>query len=276
MTPTRALTLSVLVAVSMTRICSGQQTSTSTAANTSTTKGTAIGQTINAAITAALPAVFAIENVIATIFKKPAGSVPPSATTKVSAQTVTDAVKKSADPTVLASAAQAQLTALQGAITEIATVNELAQNAQIAGTGLTASRALLAVSNWDAFKQQWAVAKTNLAKVTATDPSKLGKITDENVLLAWDTVNRQYAQWISDVDNYSAQKNLTLTLSSFDQLSGAIASLAQIPSVELKLISDQLQTVKAQPSDGTKAPPRPSTTQGPLAGFLTQTIPQAR
>jgi hypothetical protein len=265
-----------LLSLFVCQYCSAQQTSPTAPTSASTQKGTAIGQTINAAITAALPGVSAIENIIAAIFKKPAGSVPPSTTTKVSAQTVTDAVKKNVDPATLAAASQAQLTALQGAITEIATVNLLATSAQTASTALTASRALLVTSDWDDFKQQWDVAKTNLNKVTSTDLSKLGKISDENVLLAWNRVNGQYVQWISDVDNYSAKKNLTLTLASFDQLSAAIQSLARIPSVELELISIQLQTVKAQPSASANfAEPPPASTTGTLSTFLTRTLPQS-
>jgi len=270
------LSTSILITVFASQLCLGQATSTSTGASTATTKGTAIGQTINAAITAALPAVSAVENIVSAIFKKPAGSVSSKDTTKVSKQTVTDAVNKSADPAALAAAAQAELTALQSAVEEIATVNDLAENAQIASAGLTSSRSLLAVSNWDAFKPQWEVAKRALNTVTATDPTKLGKISDENVLLAWDTLHRQCDGWISQVDQYSTAKNLTLTLSSFDQLSGAVASLAQIPSVELKLIGEQLKTVKAQPSSGTKALPRPATTEGPLSHFLLQGVPQAK
>lgn len=255
------------------QICLGQQTSSPAPPNTPTQKGTAIGQTINAAITAALPAASAIENIIAALFKKSAGAVSPSTTTKVSAQAVTDAVKKNAE--ALAAASQAQLKALEGAITEIATVNVLATSAQIASTSLTASRSLLVTSDWDDFKQQWDVAKTNLNKVTSTDPSKLGQISDENVLLAWRQVNGQYVQWISDIDNYSAKKNLPVTLSSLDQLSAAIQSLARIPSVELELISTQLQTVKAQPpASVNNAPPPPAdNTAGTLSIFFRNTVP---
>lgn len=255
-------------------LCSGQQVPSTTPTSAATQKGTAIGQTINAAITAALPGVSAIENIVASIFKKPVGSVPSSATAKVSAQSVTDAVNKNA--ATLAAASQAQLMALKGAINEIEVVNELATSAQTASTALTASRALLVTSDWNDFKPQWAVAKTNLNKVTSTDTSKLGKISDENVLLVWQQINGQYVQWISDVDNNSASKNLALTLASFDQLSAAIQSLARIPSVELKLISDQLQTVKAQPATGNNAPPPPppSTEIGPLSTFIKSTVPQ--
>jgi len=271
----RAIGTLLLGLVFVCQICSAQQTSSPAPASTPTQKGTAIGQTINAAITAALPAASAIENIIAALFKKPAGAVSPTTTTKVSAQTVTDAVKKNADPAALAAASQAQLTALQGAITEIATVNVLATSAQTASTSLTASRALLVTSDWDDFKPQWDVAKTNLNKVTSTDPSKLGQISDENVLLAWKQVNGQYVQWISDVDNYSAKKNLTLTLASLDQLSAAIQSLARIPSVELELISTQLQTVKAQPpaSVNNVPPPPADNTGGKLSTFFRNTVP---
>jgi len=147
-------------------------------------------------------------------------------------------------------------------------------SAQTASTALTASRALLATSDWGDFKLQWEVAKTNLNKVTSTVPGKLGKISDENVLLAWNLVNALYVQWISDVDNYSARRNLTLTLASFDQLSAAIQALARIPSVELELISSQLQSVKAQPAAGNNAPPPPPTESGPLSTFIKNTVPQ--
>lgn len=251
--------------------CSAQQAPATTSTNAATQKGTAIGQTINAAITAALPGVSAIENIIAAIFKKPAGSVSPSATTRVSAQTVTDAVKNTT--TTLTSASQAQLAALQSAVDEIATVNVLATSAQNASSALVASRALLVTSDWDDFKQQWEVAKTYLNRVTSTDPSKLGKISDEDVLLAWNRVMGQYTQWTADVDNYSARKNLTLTLASFDQLSAAIQALARIPSIELELISTELQTVKAQPASGNNAPLPPAATNGTLSTFLTSTLP---
>jgi len=275
--PSRFLHFGFVGILFICEVASAQQTSSPTSPSTATQKGTAIGQTINAAITAALPGVSAIENIIAALFKKPAGSVSPSATTKVSAQAVTNAVKTNADPTALAAAAQAQLTALQGAIAEIATVNELASSAQTASTALTASRALLVTSDWDDFKTQWGVAKTNLSKVTSTDPSKLGKISDEDVLVAWNRLNTQYAQWISDVDNYSGKKNLALTLASFDQLSAAIQSLTTMPTVELNLISSQLQTVKAQPAPGGNnappPPPPPPPTNGVLSNFLVRTLP---
>lgn len=262
------------------QICSAQGSTTPNPTSTATQRGTSIGQTINAAITAALPAVSAVENIIAAIFKKPAGSVSPGKTTKVSAQTVTDAVKKNADPETLAKASQDQLTALQGAIEEIATVNILARSAQTASTALTASRPLLVTSDWDNFNPQWAVAKANLNKVTSIDPSKLGKISDEEVLLAWRQVDSQYTQWISDVDNYSARKNLMLTLASFDQLSAAIQSLTRIPSVELELISTQLQAIKAKPSPPPStnfAPPPPPlpNTKGALSTFLIRTVPHS-
>jgi hypothetical protein len=257
------------------QVCSAQQSSTPNPTSP-TQKGTAIGQTINAAITAALPAASAIENVIAAIFKKPTGSsVSPTTTAKVSAKDVTDAVKRNVDPATLAAASQAQLAALQGAIEEIATVNILARNAQTAGASLTASRALLATSDWNDFKEQWEVAKKTLAKVTSMDPSKLGKISDENLLVDWNRLNSDYDQWIANVDNYSARKNLTLTLASFDSLYAAVQSLSQIPSVELQLISGQLQSVKAQPSSPTSGlpPPTPETTSVTLSGFITDTLP---
>jgi hypothetical protein len=274
MKASRAMLGVVLGLVFFCQFCSAQDASTSSPTTTPVQAGTAIGQTINAAITAALPAASAIENIIAAIFKKPVGSVSPSTTAKVSAQAVTDAVKKSADPATLASASQTQLTALQGAITEIATVNTLATSAQTANNALTASRALLLASDWDDFKQQWNVAKSNLNKVTSTDPSKLGKISDENVLLVWSRVDAHYTQWISDVDTYSAKKDLLRTLASFDQLSAAIESLARIPGVELEMISAQLQAVKAQPSSGNKAQEPPAATNGALSTFLEETAPQ--
>jgi hypothetical protein len=262
-------------------ICSAQGTSsttstktqTATSTTTPTSRGTAIGQTINAAITAALPAVSAVENVIAAIFKKPASAVSPTDTTKVSAASLTSAVKQSADPTVLAAASQTQLAALQSAITEIATVNVMATNAQTASASLIAARALLAIPNWSGFKTQWGVAKENLTKLLTTDPEKLGKISDESVFSSWNTLSTQYNQLISDVDNYSTAKNQYLTLASFDRLSASVQALAQIPSVELQLISNQLQTVKAQPATGNNAPPPPPIDNNPLSTFIKNTIP---
>jgi hypothetical protein len=215
-----------------------------------------------------------VENVVAAIFKKPAGSVSPKDTTKVSAVSLKDAVKQNADPATLAAASQTQLTALKSAIEEIETVNVLATRAQTASNGLVAARALLATSDWGDFKTQWDVATKTLTKLVATDPAKLGKISDENVLLTWNLVSAQYTQWMSDVDKYSAAKNLTLTLASFDQLSAAIQALTRLPGVELELISEQLQTVKAQPSLGNNAPPPPPTEDGPLSTFIKNTLPQ--
>lgn len=266
----------VLGSVLLVYRCSYAQATSTTTTSTATQKGTAIGQTINAAITAALPGVSAVENIISAIFKKPAASVSATTTARVSGQTVKDAVKQNADPTALAAASQAQLTALQGAIEEIATVNGLAMNAQTASTSMTAARALLVTSNWDAFNTQWSVAKTNINKVTNTDFSKLGKISDENVLVVWTTVNQKYVQWMSDVDTNSAKKDLAVTLASFDQLSAAMQSLANVPTIELELISTQLQSVKAQPSSGGAAPTPEPATKGKLAAFVGQTIPASK
>jgi hypothetical protein len=260
-------------------ICSAQGTTSTTPTTTATSKGTAIGQTINAAITAALPAVSAVEKVVTAIFNKPASAVKPTDTAKVSKDSLTSAVKQNADAATLAAAAQVQLTALKSAVEEIATVNVIATNAQIASSSLTASRALLATSNWSAFKTQWGVAKQNLAKLISVDPGKLGNISDENVLLSWNTLSAQYNQWISDVDSNSTASppNLLLTLASFDRLSAAVQSLTQMPSVELELIGSQLQTIKATPATGANnapPPPPPPGESGPLVTFIKNTVLQ--
>jgi hypothetical protein len=271
--------ISVVVGLTFTfQFCSAQATSTATpttAPTTATQKGTAIGQTINAAITAALPAASAVENIIAALFKKPASAVSSNAKTTVSKQEVTDAAKTNADPTALANAAQTQLAALQGAVDEIAQVNTLATAAQTASDSFNTAGSLLFIADWTDFGPQWQTAKQNLDKVTATDPSKLGKISDENVLLAWNTLNGQYATWRNNVDTYSAAKNQVLAITNFIQLAAAVRALAQIPSAELLLISNQLQTVQAKPSsnkNSNNAPPPPPPGNGPLSEFLTRTL----
>jgi hypothetical protein len=246
------------------------------------TKGAAIGQTINAAITAALPGVSAIENIVAALFKKPAGTVAPTATTRVTAQNVTDAVKGAT--ATLQSNAQAQLTALQGAIAEIAAANALATAAQTANTSLTPARAFLTIPDgMRAFKTQWGVAKQNLKTVTSFDSSKLGKISSESILDAWNLLNQNYTQWESDVDLYSSQTppNLALVLSSFDKLLTSVQGIATIPSVELSLLANQLSTIKAQAAIGTGTPPPPPpppatllNAAGSLGEFIKSTVKQ--
>ena len=258
-------------------VCDAQNNSTPNPPTAATQKGTAIGQTINAAISAALPGASAIENIIATIFKKPGASVQSSDTTKVSKKSLTDAVNATTGQ--LATASDTQLKALQEAVQEITTVNMLAAHAETADSTLTACRALLAASDWANFKQEWAVAKDNLSNVTSTDPTKLGKISDEDLLTSWDRLAEQYAQWKANVDNYSAKSDRTFTLASLDALDDAVKSIAQIRTVELQLIAVQLQSIKAQaPATITTnnrlvLPPPP--TNGPLAEFLLGALPNS-
>ena len=246
------------------------------------TKGTAIGQTINAAITAALPGVSAIENILATLFKKPTDPNS-TASTKVTAQNVTNAVNSAT--ATLQSNAQAQLTALQGAIDEIAAANALAAAAQVANTSLPSKALLSLTGGMDTFKTQWSVAKTNINKLTSFDSAKLGKISDEAVQDAWRVLNDSYTQWISDVDTNIANQTsvttatYTIGIPSFDSLAKSIQGLTRIPSVELQLLAAQLKTVSAQSATGTGAtppppppPPRVLNNANSLGGFIKSTL----
>jgi len=238
-----------------------------------TTKGKAIGETINAAITAALPGVSAIDSLIATLFNngkdKKKTLTPDDVKTAATTQASKDEESKSAT-------ANAQLASLAGAISEIASANELAGIAQTAETTLAQTRAYLTIQDgWDAFKPQWNTAKTNIGKIQSFESGKLGQISNENVQDAWNSLSTQYEQWKSDVDLYSGQKNLALTLSSFDKLQTAVHNIATTPSVELKLIAKQLGAIKAQPptgvSGGTRpAPPPlpPPSKSGDLSNFI--------
>ena len=239
----------------------------SRAQDAAATKGKAIGETINAAISAALPGVSAIENIVAALFKKPAGTaVAPTATAKVSAQDVTNAVNSAT--TTLQNNAQAQLSALQGAVAEIAAANQLASAAQNAYATLPSTAFLNIPGGLEAFKNGWGVAKTNLGKVTGFNAATLGKITDESLLTDWNTLNNAYAGWISDIEtNITNQTqasitttNLVLGLKSFGQLQTAVQGMTMIPSVELTELASQLSTIKAQqPTNAANnaSPPRP-------------------
>jgi len=234
-------------------------------------RGTAIGDTINAAITAALPGVSAIGNIVKALFP---GASDPTKTSKVSPNQVAKAVSDQA--TASQQTAQAQLATLTGAIAEIAATNELASTAQIAGTSLAPARAFLATQDWDNFKLQWAIAKQNLTKVANFDSSKLGKISNEAVQDTWADLNASYNQSIGNVDNFSAAKNLAPALASFDQLANSIQSLVTIPGVQLKLIAQQLSTVKAQIQSpaplGLAPPPPPPPPAAGLKAFIKSSI----
>jgi len=250
-----------------------------------TAKGTAIGQTINAAITAALPGVSAIENILATLFKKPTDPNS-TASTKVTAQSVTNAVNSAT--ATLQSNAQAQLSALQGAIGEISAANALAAAAQVANTSLPSKALLSLTGGMDTFKTQWSVAKTNINKLTSFDSAKLGKISDEAVQDAWRALNDSYTQWISDVDTNIANQTsvttatYTIGIPSFDSLAKSIQDLTRIPSVELQLLAAQLKTVNAQAAPGPGAAPPPPPPPPPpvsvlnnansLGGFIRSTV----
>ncbi len=251
-------------------------------------KGKAIGETINAAISAALPGVSAIENIVAALFKKPAGTaVAPTATAKVSAQDVTNAVNSAT--TTLQNNAQAQLSALQGAVAEIAAANQLASAAQNAYATLPSTAFLNIPGGLEAFKNGWGVAKTNLGKVTGFSAATLGKITDESLLTDWNTLNNAYAGWISDIEtNITNQTqasitttNLVLGLKSFGQLQTAVQGMTMIPSVELQSLpaSSALSKLSSRLTQlTTRLPPPPPPPQknnsGPLGTFIRSTLSQ--
>ena len=241
----------ILIQVGMAAASLAQSATPSTA----TKRGTAIGETINAAITAALPGASAIGNIVKALFP---GSSDPTKTSRISPNQVTKAVNDQG--TAAQQAAQTQLQALTGAIAEIAATNDLASTAQIANTSMASARAFLTTQDWDNFKLQWAIAKQNLIKIANFDSAKLGKISNEAVQDTWAELNASYNQSIGDVDNFSAAKNLASCLASFDKLANSVQSLVTIPSVQLKLIAQQLSTVKAQvqpPNSLGLAPPPP-------------------
>jgi hypothetical protein len=235
------------------------------------TKGKAIGETINVAITAALPGVSAIDDLIATLFKGKSKQTltPADVKTAATMQASTDEASKSAT-------ANKQLTSLAGAIAEIAGANELAGLSQTAETSLAQARAYLTIQDgWNAFSSQWSAAKTNVGKVQSFDSAKLGQISNENVQDAWNSLTTQYEQWKSDVDLYSGQKNLALTLSSFDKLQTAVHNISTTPSVELKLIAKQLGSIKAQPPAPVGAvPPPPPQRSDDLSNFIKSSVGQ--
>jgi hypothetical protein len=244
------------------------------AQDAATTKGKAIGETINAAITAALPGVSAIDKLIATLFNgKSKQTLTPSDVKKAAAsQASKDETSKSTD-------ANSQLASLKGVIAEIASANTLAELAQTAETSLAQARGFLTIPNgWDPFKNQWAIAKTNIASIQKFDSAKLGQISNENVQDAWDNLNTQYEQWKGEIDNFSAKNDLVLTLSSFDKLQTAVHKMATTPSVELRLIAAQLATIKAQPPAKTEfgiappPPPPPPSKSGDLSNFIKESV----
>jgi hypothetical protein len=245
-----------------------------------TTKGTAIGQTLNAAFTAALPGVSAIGNIIAALFNKPAAAVTPTATTKVTAQAVTTAITDATK--TLQSNAQDQLTALQGAIAEIAAANALAAAAQTANISLPSKAFLNIPGGMDAFKNQWSVAKTNINKLTTFNPTQLGKITNESVLDSWKALTDSYTQWANDVETTIVNQTsvtsaaYTIGIPSFDSLSKSIQDLTRIPGIELQQLASQLSAVKAVAATGTGTSPPPPpplpNNNGPLGTFIKSTV----
>ncbi len=228
-----------------------------------TTKGKAIGETINAAINAALPGGSAIAGVIKTLLGDKTEK-------KVSKADVDKAI--SDQTAVLKKQAQDQLKSLSDVVAEITVANDLAAASRTAYESLGIARGFLTLpsdAGWDAFKTQWEkVAKTNLDKVVKFDSAKLGKISNENIQTDWQLLMGQYQQEVTNVDTFTAQKNVALTLSSLDELRRMVNAMATIPSVELRAFSSQLAGLANQ--GGTRVPPPPPRADQPdtLSDFL--------
>jgi hypothetical protein len=213
-----------------------------------TTKGKAIGETINAAINAALPGASAIAGVIKTLLGDKTEK-------KVSKADVDKAI--SDQTALLKKQAQDQLKSLSDVVAEITVANDLAATSRTAYESLGIARGFLTLpsdAGWDAFKTQWEkVAKTNLDKVVKFDSAKLGRISNENIQTDWQLLMGQYQQELTNVDTFTAQKNVALTLSSLDELRRMVNAMATIPSVELRAFSSQLAGLANQ--GGTRVPP---------------------
>lgn len=228
-----------------------------------TTRGKAIGETINAAINAALPGASAIAGVIKTLLGDKAEK-------KVSKAEVDKAISDQA--TVLKKQAQDQLKSLSDVVAEITVANDLAATSRTAYESLGIARGFLTLpsdAGWDAFKTQWEkVAKPNLDKVVKFDAAKLGKISNENIQTDWQVLMGQYQQDQTNVDTFTAQKNVALTLASLDELRRLVNAMATIPSVELRAFSTQLVGLANQ--GGTRVPPPPPRVDQPetLSEFL--------
>jgi predicted house-cleaning NTP pyrophosphatase (Maf/HAM1 superfamily) len=142
---------------------------------------------------------------------------------------------------------------LKDAQLELEAANALAMTTQSANASMIKAGVYLQVGDWNNFNNDWNVARVYLQKVKNSDLSKLGKISNEPMKAIWTAFTDGYGEWIAEVTDGSAKKDLTLTHLGFDRMQRAVQDLAMVSSIELHQLANRLSTLSGPQSESKPA-----------------------